>query len=391
MRSGRLLSMDASAPAILEIGLVLLAAACAGMAMRRIGLPAVVGYMLVGLLVSPFTPGYDVDRHQLQLFADIGVVLLLFEVGIEIDPRALRGDHGHLLWVVPFHTVAITAASAAIAVAAGLAWSGGLVVGLAVALSSSVVVVNVTRSRRRITNLATRNALLGWSVLQDLTGVVLAASVLAALGLKGRPLWLSLLGILGFLVVAICAARVLPRVLRHVEDQADLFLLFSIAAGLSLAAVGDRIFGIPLALAAFVGGLAIGEGHLTATARERLLPFRDVFAVLFFVAVGSLIDPASIPDSIGWIALVLTLVLVVKGGSIWALARVGRLPGVPSWHMGFGLGNVGEFSFVLASIGVAEDWIGPHVYTAILSAVVASIAIATIVLRRYPWQQRPAL
>jgi CPA2 family monovalent cation:H+ antiporter-2 len=379
--------MDASAPAILEIGLVLLAAACAGLLARRVGLPAVIGYMLVGLLVSPFTPGYDVDRHQLQLFADIGVVLLLFEVGIEIDPRALRGAHGHLLWIVPLHTIAITGLSAVIAVAAGLAWSGGLVVGLAVALSSSVVVVNVTRSRRRITNEATKHALLGWSVLQDMTGVVLAASVLAALGLKGRPLWLSLLGILGFLVVALCAARILPRILRRVEDQADLFLLFSIAAGLSLAAVGDRVFGIPLALAAFVGGLAIGEGHLTKTARERLLPFRDVFAVLFFVAVGSLIDPGSIPESIAWIVLVLALVLVLKGGSIFAITRINPLPGVPSWHLGFGLGNIGEFSFVLASIGVAEGWIGPRVYTAILSTVVASIAIATVVLRQYPSRQ----
>src|SRR6478752_7601910 len=221
--------MDASAPAILEIGLVLLAAACAGLLMRRLGLPAVVGYMVVGLLVSPFTPGYAVDRHQLQLFADIGVVLLLFEVGIEIDPRALRVDHGRLLWIVPFHTVATAAASAAIAVAAGLAWEGAMTVGLAVALSSSVVVVNVTRSRRRITNEPTMHALLGWSVLQDLTGVALAASVFAALGLKGRPLWLSLVGIVAFVALALAAARVLPRILRRVEDQPDLFLLFSIA------------------------------------------------------------------------------------------------------------------------------------------------------------------
>jgi CPA2 family monovalent cation:H+ antiporter-2 len=382
--------VDASAPAILEIGLVLLAAACAGLLMRRLGLPAVVGYMVVGLLVSPFTPGYAVDRHQLQLFADIGVVLLLFEVGIEIDPRALRVNHGRLLWIVPFHTVATAAASAAIAAAAGLAWEGALTVGLAVALSSSVVVVNVTRSRRRITNEPTMHALLGWSVLQDLTGVALAASVFAALGLKGRPLWLSLVGIVAFVALAFAAARVLPSILRRVEDQPDLFLLFSIAAGLSLAAVGDRVFGIPLALAAFVGGLAIGEGPLTTTARERLLPFRDVFAVLFFVAVGSLIDPGSIPGSIGWIALVLALVLVLKGGSIFALARLSRLPGVPPWHLGLGLANIGEFSFVLASIGVAESWIGPKAYTAILSTVVASIAIVTIGLRQHPWRATTA-
>jgi CPA2 family monovalent cation:H+ antiporter-2 len=381
--------MDASAPAILEIGVVLVAAAGAGLVLRRLGLPAVIGYMLVGLVVSPFTPGYVADRHQLQLFADIGVVLLLFEVGIEIDPRELRRERGRLLWVVPFHTVGVAAVSTAAAVASGLAWRGALILGMAVALSSSVVVVNVTRSRRRVTNEATTHALLGWSVMQDLTGVALAAAVLAALGLKGRPLWLSLVAILAFLVVAMAAARLLPHMLRRVEDQPDLFLLFSVATGLSLAGVGDRVFGMPLALAAFVGGLAIGQGRVTAAARERLLPFRDVFAVLFFVAVGSLIDPTAIPASLGWLGLVLALVLVLKGGTIFAIVRRLRFRDVTPWHVGVGLGQIGEFSFVLASVGATRGWITPHVYTAILGAVVASIAVVTIAVRQHSWQ-RPA-
>jgi CPA2 family monovalent cation:H+ antiporter-2 len=326
------------------------------------------------------------DRHQLQLFADIGVVLLLFEVGIEIDPRELRRERGRLLWVVPFHTVGVAAVSTAAAIASGLAWRGALILGMAVALSSSVVVVNVTRSRRRVTNEATTHALLGWSVMQDLTGVAVAAAVLAALGLEGRPLWLSLVAILAFLVVAIVAARLLPRVLRHVEDQPDLFLLFSVATGLSLAGIGDRVFGMPLALAAFVGGLAIGQGRVMAVARERLLPFRDVFAVLFFVAVGSLIDPTAIPASIGWLSLVLALVLLLKGGTIYAIARRLRLPDVTPWHVGAGLGQIGEFSFVLASVGATRGWITPHVYTGILGAVVASIAAITIAVRRHSWQ-----
>jgi CPA2 family monovalent cation:H+ antiporter-2 len=375
--------MDASAPAILEIGVVLVAAATAGLVFRRLGLPAVVGYMLVGLLVSPFTPGYVADRHQLQLFADIGVVLLLFEVGIEIDPRELRRERGRLLWIVPFHTVAIAGVASLVAMAAGLGWRGSLVLGLAVALSSSVVVVNVTRSRRRVTSTATAHALLGWSVMQDITGVVLAASVLAALGLKGRPIWLSLIGIVAFVLVALATAQVLPHVLRRIEDQPDLFLLFSVATGLSLAGIGDRVFGIPLALAAFAGGLCIGEGRVTAAARDRLLPFRDVFAVLFFVAVGSLIDPGALPESLGWFALVTVLVLLLKGGTIFAIVRRLELPGVVPWQVGGGLGQIGEFSFVLASIGATRGWITPHVYTGILGAVVASIAVVTIAVRQH--------
>jgi monovalent cation:H+ antiporter-2, CPA2 family len=379
--------METSAPAILEIGIVLLAAASAGLLLRRFGLPAVVGYLIVGLLVSPFTPGYVADRHQLQVLADIGVILLLFEVGIEIDPRDLRRDRGHLLWIVPLHTLAVAGLSAAVARVAGLSWNGALILGVAVALSSSVVVVNVTRSRRRVTNESTSKALLGWSVLQDITGVALAATVLAALGLKSRPIWLSLLAIVAFVVVAAAAARLLPHILRRVEDQPDLFLLFSVAAGLGLAGVGDRVFGVPLALAGFVGGLAIGETRITAEARQRLLPFRDVFAVLFFVAVGSLTDPNAIPSSVAWVALVLVLVLLVKGGSIYVIARAVRLPDVAPWQLGVGTGQIGEFSFVLASLGAARGWISPHVYTAILSAVVASIAFVTIVVRQHPWRR----
>jgi CPA2 family monovalent cation:H+ antiporter-2 len=382
--------VDASGSAILEIGVVLLAAAAAGMLMRRLGLPSVVGYMAVGLLVSPFTPGYVADRHQLQLFADIGVVLLLFEVGIEIDPRALRRDREHFVWIVPFHTIATAAVSTGAAIAAGLDWKGAAIVGLSVALSSSVVIVNITRSRWRATTEATRQALLGWSVIQDVTGVVLAATVLGVAGFKGHPLWWAFTGIVAFVCVAIATAWLLPHVLRHVEDQPDIFLLFSISAGLSLAAVGDRVFGIPLALAAFVGGLAISEGTLTTAARNHLLPFRDVFAVLFFVAVGSLLDPAAIPGAAGWVVLVLALVLLVKGGSIFGLSRLLRLPGVASWQLGAGLAQIGEFSFVLASVGAAEGWIGTRVYTAILTGVVVSIALVTIVVRRHPWQSRPA-
>jgi CPA2 family monovalent cation:H+ antiporter-2 len=258
-------------------------------------------------------------------------------------------------------------------------------------LSSSVVIVNVTRSRWRITNEPTRHALLSWSVLQDITGVALAASVLAALGLEGRPVWLTLAGVIAFVCVAMAAARLLPHVLRRVEGQPDLFLLFSIASGLSLAAVGERLFGIPLALAAFVGGLAISESALTSAARSSLLPFRDVFAVLFFVSVGSLLDPSAVPHAIRWIGLVLAIVFLVKGASIFGLQRLARLPGVSSWQVGAALAQIGEFSFVLASVGAAEGWIDPQLYTAILSGVVLSIAIVTIVVRRYPWQGPPAM
>ena len=187
--------MDATSAPILEIGLILLAAVAAGWVARRLGLPAIVGYLAVGLGFSPFTPGYVADHQQLELLADVGVVLLLFEVGIEVDLARLRRDHGPLLWAAPLQAVVSTVLAAAVLMIAGLDLAAAALVGLCVALSSSVVIVNITVSRRRTTDRATEVALLGWSVMQDLVGVALAAVLLALFAPTDRSLPATLLGL----------------------------------------------------------------------------------------------------------------------------------------------------------------------------------------------------
>jgi CPA2 family monovalent cation:H+ antiporter-2 len=373
--------MDDTARAVLEIGLILVLATLAAALARSAGLPAVLGYLVVGLLVSPFTPGYVADRQQLQLLADVGVVLLLFEVGIEIDPLRLRHEQGRLLWLAPLQTVVSAALAGGVTIATGVGVRGAMVIGLSVALSSSVVVVNITRSRRRTANRATAEALLGWSVLQDMTGVAFAIGILASLRKDSPPLPLIVAGIALFIAIASAAAWLLPRLLRKLTSQHDLFLMLSVGSGLVVAGLGARFFDIPLALAAFVAGLAISEGPATAEARRRLLPFRDLFAVFFFVAVGSLIDPAAVPGALPWLCLVLGLVMAAKLAPIYLLARLSHLPGVRSWQLAVGLGQIGEFSFVLASVGLAEHVIPSAAYTAILAGVVITIALTTVIVR----------
>ncbi|HEV8403417.1 MAG TPA: cation:proton antiporter, partial [Candidatus Limnocylindrales bacterium] len=317
--------MDASTTPILEIGLILLAAVAGGYVARRVGLPAIVGYLAVGLAFSPFTPGYVADHEQLELLADVGVVLLLFEVGIEVDLGRLRRDHGPILWTAPVQVVLTTAIAGLAFLATGLEPVAAALVGLCVALSSSVVIVNITVSRRRTTDRPTEVALLGWSVVQDLVGVALAAILLAAVDPGRRSLPEAALGLGGFALVSIGVAWLLPRALRQLRDDHDLFLIASVGSGLALAGLGAAVFGVPLALAAFVGGLAVTESHEAAEARRRLRPFRDVFAVLFFVAIGTLIDPSRLGAAAPWIVLLLALVAVAKVGVAWALTRVARL------------------------------------------------------------------
>lgn len=375
--------MDASAAPILEIGAILLAAVAGGWLARRLGLPAIVGYLLVGIGVSPFTPGYVADREQLELLADVGVVLLLFEVGIEVDLERLRRDHGPLLWAAPLQALLSTAIAGAAFLAVGLAPLSAALVGLCVALSSSVVIVNITRSRRRTTNRETEIALLGWSVLQDLVGVVLAAVLLAVLDSDRRSLPEALAGLAAFGVTAVVVARALPFVLRWLREEHDLFLITSVASGLAVAGVGSVIFGVPLALAAFVGGLAIVDSHDAGEARRRLLPFRDVFAVLFFVAIGTLVDPSHIGAAAPSIGLLLVLIAIAKIGVAWLLARLARLA-VRPLQLAVGLGQIGEFSFVLASAAVAADAIDQVLYVAIIASVALSIGVSSVAVRLVP-------
>jgi monovalent cation:H+ antiporter-2, CPA2 family len=370
-----------TAPAVLEIGMVLLLAVGAGWLARRIGLPAVLGYLAVGLVVSPFTPGYVADRGQLQVLADVGVVLLLFEVGIEVNPLRLSREHRAVLLAAPAQVLITTLATGGVAFLLGVSSAGSALIGLSIALSSSVVVVNITRSRRRTTNPATEATLLSWSVMQDMSGVAFALVLLAGIGLADRPPLIAAAFILAFIVLVALSAWALPRLLGRLHGEHDLFLLLSVGSGLALAGVGARFFGVPLALAAFVAGLAVGESPAAAEARRRILPFRDLFAVLFFVSLGSLVDPLAMFGALPWLAFLVVAVAIAKVVPVLLLSRLARIPEVRPWQLAIGLGQIGEFSFVLASLVLGRELIPPELYNAILVAVVLTIAVSTTLVR----------
>ena len=370
-----------TAPLVLDVGAVLLVAATSGLLARKVGLPAIVGYLLTGLLVSPFTPGFVADSQQIAILADIGVVLLLFEVGIEIDLRRIRKEHGAILWASPTLVFLGTIAATPIFMGLGLSLYGSALIALSIAMSSSVVIVNITRSRRRTTSVATEDALLGWSVLQDITGVALAAFIIAILGDSGENPIQSVLGLVGFGIAAYVASKLLPYLLRVIRWESDLFLIYSVAIGLFIAALRTVVFGIPMALASFVAGLAINQNRDTDQVRKAVLPFRDLFQVLFFVVIGSLVEPALIKDALPFAGAILGVMVLIKTIPAFLLSRFKQVADSAA-QLAVGLSQVGEFSFVLGSAALAAGAITKVQFTGVLLAVIVSIIISTLAVRR---------
>jgi CPA2 family monovalent cation:H+ antiporter-2 len=372
--------MEETALPILELGAVFLSAAVFGFVARRLGLPAVVGYLMVGLVAFQLLPDSSKpDEEQVRLLADVGVVLLLFEVGIELDIGRLRREHRSLLAASPLQILTTTVIAGVVLTFMGQPLEVALVLGLCVAMSSSVVVVNITRSITRRTNKVTELTLLGWSLLQDLTGVILGAFLLAVWNSEEQDPVQALVGLGLFVLLAVIAARIFPAVLGRLRHYPDLFLLVSIAAGLIGAGIGSVVFGIPLALAAFVAGLVIADSPMAGEARRRLLPFRDVFAVLFFVSVGSLLNPEALFGGLRWLITFAVLMVVAKTGVIYLFARIGALER-PS-QIATGLSQLGEFSFVLVSLLFVAGDVTPELYAGLLATITLTIGASAVAVR----------
>jgi CPA2 family monovalent cation:H+ antiporter-2 len=373
-------SIVETAPLVLNVGVVLTAAATMGFLARKIGLPSVIGYLATGLLVSPFTPGFVAENNQLALLADIGVVLLLFEVGIELDLKKISKEQKALLWGVPTQMIFGVLIGTPIFYWLGISLFGSLMLALSIAMSSSVVIVNMTRSPRRATNSMTEETLLGWSLVQDLVGVALAALILTIFGTSETPFIMAIGGLVGFAALSVVASKILPVILKSVRWEKDLFLIYSVSFGLVLAALGTVVFDIPMALAGFIAGLTINQSQDTDEVRKAILPFRDLFAVLFFVVIGTLIQPSLLSDVWPFALLILVMMVLLKSLPTILIAKLGKMNATP-FHLGVGVSQIGEFSFVLGSVAYSQSAITLIQYTGLLLAVVLSITASTILVR----------
>ncbi len=350
----------------------------------RFKLPPLVGYLLAGVIVGPFTPGYVADQELATELAELGVILLMFGVGLHFSLKDLMS----------VKTIAIPGAIVQIAVAIllgmGLAeimgWGleAGFVFGLALSVASTVVLLRALQERR-ILDTERGKIAVGWLIVEDLV-MVLALVLLPAIAGSGANLGMTLAVTIGkvaafvafMLVVGRWAIPWLLHVVAH-SGSRELFRLAVLAIALGVAFGAAMLFGVSFALGAFFAGMILAESPLSQRAGEETLPLRDAFAVLFFVSVGMLFNPYVLVQA-PW-ALLATVAIIVLGKSIAAFLIVlaFRRPTATALTISASLAQIGEFSFILATLGRSLDMIPREASDLILAGAIISIILNPLV------------
>jgi CPA2 family monovalent cation:H+ antiporter-2 len=368
---------------VADLTLVLAAALVGGLIAHRLGQPLIVGYIMAGVVVGPFTGGLTV-RHveDIEQLAELGVALLLFSLGLEVSFRELAPVRTVALAGGAIQVVLTIALGGALGAALGWTWRPALWFGSLVALSSTMVALKTLQAQGRLGTLSSR-VMLGLLVVQDLAVVplmIVLPELSQPAGGLSRVAWASGRAFALLAVTAVVATRVIPRMLKivvHWRSQ-ELFLLTitMVALGVGYAAWS---FGLSLALGAFIAGLVINESEYAHRALSDVAPLRDLFGMLFFVSVGMLLDPAIVMRHAGRLALVLAVVTIGKGVLFMLIVWAFGYGGVVPLATGLTLFQVGEFAFVLARAGLASGAISDDLYALVLDTAVATMALTPVV------------
>jgi CPA2 family monovalent cation:H+ antiporter-2 len=360
-----------------------------GFVAARLRMPPLVGYLLAGVLIGPGTPGFVADVQLASQLAEIGVMLLMFGVGLHFSVADLMAVRRI---AIPGALVQI---AVAVAMGAALAWGwgwsmgGALVFGLCLSVASTVVLLKALESRGLLETTNGRIAV-GWLVVEDLVMVlvlvllpVFAGLLGAEAGAEGEPaLWSTVAWTLAkvgafIATMLVVGRRVFPRMLWWVASTGsrELFTLCVVAAAVGVAFGAAKLFDVSFALGAFFAGMMMRESEFSHRAADESLPLRDAFAVLFFVSVGMLFDPAVLWQSPGKLAATVAIILIGKTVAAMALVLLLRYPLNTAITVGASLAQIGEFSFILAGLGVALNLLPKEGQDLILAGALLSIAL----------------
>jgi CPA2 family monovalent cation:H+ antiporter-2 len=345
---------------ITTVALALGLALVGGLSARAIGLSPIVGYLAAGIVLSPFTPGYDAETEDLREMAELGVIFLMFGVGLHFNISDLLRVKNIAITGALVLIAAATAMGVAVSLAFGLDLEEGVVVGLAISVSSTVVLVKALEERGLFESIHGRVAV-GWVIVEDLAAVLFLV-LIPSLGGNGNGVELAqevgwaVLKAAAFVAVGLYAgARIIPRLLELVArtGSRELFILTVVAIALGIA-TGAEAFGLSVAIGAFIAGVVISETDTSHQAAADVVPLREAFAVLFFVSVGMLLDPEGLLDNWDFLLAILAVLLIAKTILRLVLSAAFPYPARTGLVVAAGLAQMGEFSFIVADAGLQE-------------------------------------
>ena len=375
-----------------------------GLLAHSLRLSPLVGYLLAGVLIGPFTPGFVADQALASQLAELGIILLMFGVGLHFTPKDLLSVRAIAVPAALLRLAAVTLLGMGLGLLMGWSVGAGVVFGLALAVASTVVFLRAMQERRMVSSERSRIAI-GSLIVEDVVmilALVLLPSLADLMGGKSpsavvfsAPLaWLepkTVWGILGITfakvaafitVVMLVGRRVIPWILHYVAHTGsrELFRLSVLVVALGVAFGASEVFGVSFALGAFFAGMVLAETRLCQQAAQETLPLRDAFAVLFFVSVGMLFNPAVIIERplavLGTVAIIVIAKTLV---GYYIILALGQTKGT-ALLISAGLAQIGEFSFILASLGVSVAVLPPEGRDLILAGAIISILLNPLLL-----------
>ncbi len=367
-----------------------------GLAAARLRLPPIVGYLLAGIAVGPFAPGYVVDSGLISQAAELGVILLMFGVGLHFSLGDLAAVRRVVVPGALLQSLITGSIVTAIGHAWGLTWGGALVLGVSLSVASTVVLLKGLEAQDRLDSPDGRIAV-GWLVVEDLmmvlvlvllpavapmlggtgTGVTASAATLSAATLSAA-IGVALLKVAAFgVLMGVVGRRAVPWLLEHVArlGSRELFTLAVLATALGVAALASEVFGVSFALGAFFAGAVVSESELSHRAATEALPMQDAFAVIFFLSVGMLFDPNVVMQSPLLVLALVAVIVVGKFAVSFTLMRVLQQTPRSALIIGGSLAQIGEFSFIVAGLGVTLGLVGRDVQAMVVAAALLAITV----------------
>ena len=381
-------------PLLINITIAVVVAFIGGVIARRLSLPTIVGYLLAGIAIGPFTPGFVGDIETIQQLAEMGVIFLMFGVGLHFSFQDLWRVRDIAVPGALIQTAFATLIGFGLTRFWGWTPAAGIVLGLSISVASTVVLLRGLMDNSLL-NTSHGQAAVGWLVMEDILSVLILVLMPALVSSQGGFDWTALVltvvkavafaGIMFFI-----GTRLIPWLLQRIAStrSRELFILAILAITLGTAMGAGELFGVSLALGAFVAGAIVSQSHLSHQVGADVLPFREAFAVLFFVSVGMLVNPVFLMQNIEQVVLLTLLIVIGKGLIVLAMGLIFPRPAKTFLVVAVGLSQIGEFSFILGSAGVNLGLLSADQYSLILAGALVSITLNPLMFRALPFLER---